>query len=60
MAGRAAGRQGVGSGLLPLVLTLSLAASASAAAPPHIVYALIDDWGWANAGWVRGLAPGRL
>jgi arylsulfatase I/J len=29
-------------------------ALAAAAAPkPHIVYALIDDYGWANAGWHR-------
>ena len=45
--------------LLPLVLqqphgaSASASASASAASPPHIVYALIDDFGWANAGWHR-------
>ena len=29
------------------------AAAAAAPKPPHVVYALIDDWGWANAGWHR-------
>ena len=28
-------------------------AAAAAAPKPHIVYALIDDFGWANAGWHR-------
>ena len=34
-------------------LALLQLAPAAAAAPPHIVYALIDDFGWANAGWHR-------
>ena len=38
---------------LCLVLLLSLALKASAAAKPHLVYMLVDDWGWANVGYHR-------
>jgi arylsulfatase B len=39
---------------LGLSAAAAAAAAGAAAAPrPHIVYALIDDFGWANAGWHR-------
>eukprot|EP01062_Namystynia_karyoxenos_P003461 TRINITY_DN11238_c0_g1_i1.p1 TRINITY_DN11238_c0_g1~~TRINITY_DN11238_c0_g1_i1.p1 ORF type:complete len:597 (+),score=113.64 TRINITY_DN11238_c0_g1_i1:70-1791(+) len=44
-----------------LALGGALAALAAAAAhrgtKPHIVYVLVDDWGWADAGWHR--PPGQ-
>lgn len=30
-----------------------LGAVAAAAAKPHIVFMLVDDWGWGNVGWHR-------
>ena len=31
-----------------LLLLLAACAAVQAAKPPHIVFALIDDWGWSN------------
>ena len=40
-------------GLIVLVIALpgTLAVSPAAEVKPHIVMHLVDDWGWANAGW---------
>ena len=35
---------------------LLLAAGASAADKPHILFLLVDDWGWANVGYHREVA----
>ena len=37
-------------------LLLSLAISVSAADKPHILFLLVDDWGWANVGYHREVA----
>ena len=37
-------------------LLLSLANSISAADKPHILFLLVDDWGWANVGYHREVA----
>jgi arylsulfatase I/J len=39
-----------------LFILLLLAASASAADKPHILFLLVDDWGWANVGYHREVA----
>jgi arylsulfatase B len=38
---------------MKLILLAAGAGLASAAAPPHLVFNLIDDFGWANVGWHR-------
>ena len=38
---------------LSIVAACLLAATAAAAAKPHIIMHLADDFGWANAGWHR-------
>ena len=42
--------------ILFVVFLLGLAASASAADKPHILFLLVDDWGWANVGYHREVA----
>ena len=37
-------------------LLVLLAASAAAADKPHILFLLVDDWGWANVGYHREVA----
>lgn len=37
--------------LLAAAAALPLAARATKATPPHIVFNLVDDWGWANWGY---------
>jgi len=37
--------------VLCLILLLALAYEASAATKPHLVFMLVDDWGWANVGY---------
>ena len=36
-----------------VVLTLSLSAQAAQVKKPHIIFLMVDDWGWANAGYHR-------
>ena len=33
--------------------SLLIAAGANAATKPHIMFMLVDDWGWANVGYHR-------
>jgi arylsulfatase I/J len=45
--------------LLLLAMLLDAAPSTTSAIKPHILFALLDDYGWANAGWHRNYtAPG--
>ena len=39
--------------LIALHVLLSLTASAVAADKPHILFLMVDDWGWANIGYHR-------
>ena len=41
---------------LTLLVFLQIAASISAADKPHILFLLVDDWGWANVGYHREVA----
>ena len=40
---------------LILPITISDLSVQSLGDQPHIVFMLMDDWGWANAGYHRGL-----
>ena len=39
--------------IMPLSLLANLAGAEHVADKPHIVYILVDDWGWANVGYHR-------